>query len=84
MALEYEIGNPVTELSMNRPGERPHWAMCGWLRAVKGLSTSQRWSEQLCVRPLSAAHRAAGHNASADQVPVKNSHSTMLGPVGLS
>ena len=41
----------------------PVWAMCGRLRAVKGLSTSQRWSEQPCVRPLSAAHRAAGHNA---------------------
>ena len=37
--------------------------MCGRLRAVKGLSTSQRWSEQPCVRPMSAAHRAAGHNA---------------------
>ena len=39
------------------------WAMCGRLRAVKGLSTSQGWSEQPCVRPISAAHRAAGHNA---------------------
>ena len=37
--------------------------MCGRLQAVKGLSTSQRWSEQPCVRPISAAHRAAGHNA---------------------
>jgi hypothetical protein len=25
--LEYEIGNPVTALSMNRPGERPHWVI---------------------------------------------------------
>ena len=24
-AFEYEIGNPVTAVSMNRPGERPHW-----------------------------------------------------------
>ena len=39
------------------------WAMCGRLRAVKGSFTSQRWSEQPCVRPISAAHRAAGHNA---------------------
>ena len=37
--------------------------MCGRLPAVKGLITSQRWSEQPCVRPISAAHRAAGHNA---------------------
>ena len=37
--------------------------MCGRLQAVKGLSTLQRWSEQPCVRPMSAAHRAAGHNA---------------------
>jgi hypothetical protein len=37
--------------------------MCGRLRAVKGLITSQRWSEQPCVRPIGAAHRAAGHNA---------------------
>ena len=41
----------------------PLRAMCGRLRVVKGLITSQRWSEQPCVRPLSAAHRAAGHNA---------------------
>ena len=34
-----------------------------YVRAVKGLSTLQRWSEQPCVRPMSAAHRAAGHNA---------------------
>ena len=38
-------------------------AMCGRLRVVKGSITSQRWSEQPCVRPISAAHRAAGHNA---------------------
>jgi hypothetical protein len=38
-------------------------AMCGWLQAVKGLITSQRWSEQPCVRPISAAYGAAGHNA---------------------
>lgn len=37
--------------------------LCGRLRAVKGLITSQRWSEQPCVRPIGAAHRAAGHNA---------------------
>lgn len=38
-------------------------AMCGRLRVVKGSVTSQCWSEQPCVRPVSAAHRAAGHNA---------------------
>jgi hypothetical protein len=43
--------------------EPTRWAMCGRLRVVKGSITSQRWSEQPCVRPISAAHRAAGHNA---------------------
>ena len=38
-------------------------AMCGRLRVVKGLITSQRWSEQPCVRPLRAVHMTAGHNA---------------------
>ena len=33
------------------------------LRVVKGLSQQQRWSRQPCVRPLYAAHMAAGHNA---------------------
>jgi hypothetical protein len=37
--------------------------MCGRLRVVKGLSALQRWSVQPCVRPLSAVHMTAGHNA---------------------
>ena len=51
----------------------PVWAMCGRLRAVKGLSTSQRWSEQPCVRPSDAAHRPLAIMPSADQVPVTGS-----------
>lgn len=38
-------------------------AMCGRLRVVKRSVTSQRWSEQPCVRPISAVHVTAGHNA---------------------
>ena len=50
----------------------PSWAMCGRLRVVKGLITSQRWSEQPCVRPISAAHLAAGHNALRGSGPGQN------------
>ena len=36
------------------------WTAPGW----QGFSSRlQHWSEQPCVRPLSAAHLAAGHNA---------------------
>src|SRR6478672_6448475 len=35
------------------------------------------WSVQPCVRPVSAAHRPLAIMPSADQVPVKTSHSTM-------
>jgi hypothetical protein len=35
------------------------------------------WSVQPCVRPVSAAHRPLAIMPSADQVPVKSSHSTM-------
>ena len=38
-------------------------AMCGRLRVGKGIFTSQAWSVQPCVRPLSAVHMTAGHNA---------------------
>jgi len=41
----------------------PLRAMCGRLRVGKDFFTSQHWSVQPCVRPVSAAHRAAGHNA---------------------
>jgi hypothetical protein len=38
--------------------------MCGRLRVGKDfLERVQHWSVQPCVRPFSAAHRAAGHNA---------------------
>ncbi len=61
--------------------QRLRWAMCGRLRAVKGLSTSQRWSEQPCVRPIGAAHRPLAIMPSADRVPVKSSDSSMLWPM---
>ena len=42
----------------------PLCAMCGRLRVGKNfLHILQPWSVQPCVRPLSAAHGAAGHNA---------------------
>src|SRR5262245_12798292 len=38
--------------------------MCGRLRVGKDfLERMQHWSVQPCVRPFSAARRAAGHNA---------------------
>ena len=40
--------------------------------------TSQAWSVLPCVRPLDAVHMTAGHNALADQVPVKSSHSILM------
>jgi hypothetical protein len=52
--------------------------MCGRLRVGKSfLHILQHWSVQPCVRPFDAVHRTAGHNASADQVPVNKPHSTM-------
>jgi hypothetical protein len=38
-------------------------AMCGRLRVGKKNLDLQRWSEQPCVRPVSAVHVTAGHNA---------------------
>src|SRR5271156_2631947 len=37
--------------------------MCGRLRVGKRIFTSLCWSEQPCVRPVSAVHMTAGHNA---------------------
>src|SRR5262249_11686386 len=47
---------------------------------ARRIFTLQRWSEQPCVRPVCAVLMTAGHNASADQVPVKSTHSMMLWP----
>ena len=41
----------------------PLRAMCGRLRRQGLSSRLQHWSVQPCVRPVSAAHAAAGHNA---------------------
>src|SRR3981081_1074066 len=50
------------------------WTAPSW----QGLSSRlQHWSVRPCVRPVDAVHMTAGHNACADQVPVKNPHSTM-------
>jgi hypothetical protein len=42
--------------------EPPLSAMCGRLRVGKDFLHAASWSVQPCVRPVSAAHRAAGHN----------------------
>jgi hypothetical protein len=57
----------------------PLWAMCGRLRVGKNfLHVAAHWSVRPCVRPFSAVLMTAGHNAlSADQVPIKSTHSTM-------
>jgi hypothetical protein len=45
------------------------WTAPGW----QGLfSRLQDWSERPCVRPLSAAHLAAGHNALRGSGPGQN------------
>jgi len=45
------------------------WTAPGW----QGFSSRlQHWSEQPCVRPLSAAHLAAGHNALRGSGPGHN------------
>ena len=36
---------------------------CADVFRLSGIGTSRRWSEQPCVRPITSAHRAAGHNA---------------------
>ena len=42
----------------------PFRAMCGRLRVGKSFfHILQRWSVQPCVRPFSAVHMTAGHNA---------------------
>ena len=49
-------------------------------KLARRIFTSQAWSVQPCVRPLSAVHMTAGHHALADQVPVTNPHSRMQWP----
>jgi hypothetical protein len=41
----------------------PLSAMCGRFRVARRIFTPQAWSVQPCVRPLSAVHVTAGHNA---------------------
>ena len=51
---------PIADIGATRPLS----AMCGRLRVGKSfLSRLQHSSVQPCVRPVSAAHGAAGHNA---------------------
>ena len=53
------------------------WTAPGWQVESSRCSIG---SEQPCVRPLDAVHMTAGIMPSADQVPVKSTHSTMLWP----
>jgi len=48
---------------------------------ARRIFTLRRWSERPCVRPVCAVHVTAGHNPSADQVPIKSRHSEMPWPV---
>ena len=50
------------------------WTAPSWQELCSRL---QHWSVQPCVRPLSAAHRAAGRNALRGSVPVNSSHAIM-------
>src|SRR5260370_41972882 len=52
------VSNVKSEWLETAPGHV--WTAPGW----QGFSSRlQHWSEQPCVRPVSAAHVAAGHNA---------------------
>jgi len=44
---------------------------------AREIFTSQAWSVLPCVRPVEAAPMTAGIMPSADQVPVRNTHSMM-------
>jgi hypothetical protein len=46
--------------------------LCGRLRVGKAFFTFAGWSVQPCVRPVSAAHKAAGHNALRGSGPGQN------------
>ena len=61
-SLDVRLARKATELLRRR--EMTRWAMCGRLRVGKGfLHVLQHRSEQPCVRPVSAVHVTAGHNA---------------------
>ena len=54
---------PQSQRSL-RGSEGPKSAMCGRLRVGKSFfHVLQHWSVQPCVRPFSAVHMTAGHNA---------------------
>src|SRR5215470_10884763 len=62
----------VRKASLQYPNDQSFWqvreisqrAMCGRLRVGKNFfHASSRWSVQPCVRPVSAVHMTAGHNA---------------------
>ena len=56
------------------------WTAPGWQELSSRL---QHWSVQPCVRPLSAAHRAAGHNALRGSGPgQKHAFDNALAQVG--
>ena len=51
----------------------PFRAMCGRLRVGKDFSSRlQHWSVRPCVRPVSAVHMTAGHNALRGSGPGQN------------
>jgi hypothetical protein len=51
------------------------WTAPSWQELSSRLQ--EPWSVQPCVRPVSAAHGPLAIMPSADQVPVKSTHSTM-------
>jgi hypothetical protein len=52
------FGEKISDLLQAQKGHV--WTAPGW----KGFSSpKQQWSEQPCVRPVSAVHLTAGHNA---------------------
>ena len=77
--LKRAVGDFKSANVRNLPTTRQmsRWSGVDGSGLAREIFTSQVWSVQPCVRPVSAAHRAAGLMPSADQVPVKSPHSTM-------
>jgi hypothetical protein len=78
-SVDNAVLKPTADVKLVRPA-CPLCAMCGRLRLAREIFTSRCGSVQPCVRPVGAAHMTAGHNASADQVPVKSPRRITTGP----
>src|SRR6516164_8424226 len=69
---------------MDQHGRDVHYVPCvDGSELARRIFTSQAWSVQPCVRPLSAVHMTAGHNALRGSGPgQKNAFDDALARVG--